>query len=473
MQKREPTREELFAKIRTLEERLWEAEQTIQAIQSGEVDALVIRKPAGEQIYTLTGADHGYRVLVESITEGALILSSDDSIYYCNRTLGEMLGRPIQKIISRKLDSYAAPEAQAQLLELIKESRTHGAARGESLMQRNEGTLLPVNVSFNRMSLGDFEGVCAVITDLSEQKQVEEELRRHRTELEFLVHERTDDLVSINIKLQQEISERQRAEEELRRSRDELELRVRERTAEFSTAVARLELMNQELQEFTFAASHDLQEPLRKIQTFCDMAKNRCAPALDSAGQEYLERIISSAARMRQLLQDLLQISRVATKPTPFKAIDLGEIAREAARLVEESVKEAGGLVEIESLPTIEADDTQMLRLFQNLIGNALKFRGNARPRIKVSGKLDGRGDCEISVKDNGIGFDQRFAERIFKPFQRLHGRSEYEGTGIGLAICRKIVERHGGRIRVESEPGKGSTFIIRLPVKQDRWKDI
>ena len=196
MEKCEPTREELSAKIRTLEERLWEAEQTIEAIQSGEVDALVIHKPEGEQLYTLTGADHGYRVLVESVSEGALILSSDSSIYYCNRTLGEMLQLPIQKIIGRELDSYVASESRAQLMELIKESRSLGAARGEFLMKRNDGTLLPVNVSLNSISLEEFKGVCAVITDLSEQKQVEEELRRHRTELELLVEERTAELVA-------------------------------------------------------------------------------------------------------------------------------------------------------------------------------------------------------------------------------------------------------------------------------------
>ena len=191
MEKREPTREEFLKKIRTLEERLCEAEQTIQAIRGGEVDAFIVHEPMGEQIYTLKGADHGYRVLIESITEGALILSADDSIYYCNRTLGEMLGLPIQKIISRKLDSYVAPDCRSQLMELIKESRSFGAAKGEFLMKRNDGALLPVNISFNSLSIEDFEGVCAVITDLSEQKRVEEELRRHRTELQLLVSERT------------------------------------------------------------------------------------------------------------------------------------------------------------------------------------------------------------------------------------------------------------------------------------------
>ena len=268
------------------------------------------------------------------------------------------------------------------------------------------------------------------------------------------------------------ITERKQMDEELRKSRDELELRVQERTVELSATVARLELVNAELQEFAFVASHDLQEPLRKIQTFCDMARKRCAPVLDNTSQGYLDRVVNSASRMRQLLRDLLEFSRVATRPEPFKKIDLVTIVREAANVFEASVKETGCQIEIENIPAIEADETQMLGLFQNLIGNALKFRGGETPRIKVYGKLEKKRICEIFVKDNGIGFDPQFAELIFKPFQRLH-RSEYDGTGMGLAICRKIAERHGGSIRAESEPGKGSTFIIRLPVKQGRLEGI
>ena len=237
--------------------------------------------------------------------------------------------------------------------------------------------------------------------------------------------------------------------------------------------MARLELVNTELQEFAFVASHDLQEPLRKIQTFCDMAQKRCAPVLDSTSKDYLDRVINSASRMRQLLRDLLDFSRVAAKSEQLKKIDLTKIAREASDVFEVSVKETGCQIDIENIPAIEADETQMSRLFQNLIGNALKFRGNDTPHIKVYGKLSGNGVCEIFVRDNGIGFDPQFAELIFKPFQRLHRRDEYDGTGMGLAICRKIVERHGGSIKAESEQEKGSTFIIRLPVEQDRLEGI
>ncbi|MEN6438658.1 MAG: ATP-binding protein [Syntrophobacter sp.] len=235
--------------------------------------------------------------------------------------------------------------------------------------------------------------------------------------------------------------------------------------------MARLELVNAELQEFAFVAAHDLQEPLRKIQTFCDLAMNRCASSMDNTSRDYLDRVVKSASRMRQLLHDLLEFSRVAEKPEPFKAIDLVKIVREAADVFEASIRETGCGIEIEDIPAIEADESQMLLLFQNLIGNALRYNDCASPRIRIYGRVDARALCEIVVQDNGIGFDQQYSELVFKPFQRLHARSEYDGTGIGLAICRKIVERHGGTIRAESEAGKGSKFIILLPLRQNRFE--
>jgi signal transduction histidine kinase len=305
----------------------------------------------------------------------------------------------------------------------------------------------------------------------------ETELKNHRAHLEKLISDRTSELTRTLYRLEQEITGHMQAEEELRKIRDHLEELVETRTTELAKAnqelkaySEKLERINEELKEFAFVASHDLQEPLRKIQTFCDMARTRCASSLDGAAQQYLDRILSSASRMRQLLRDLLQFSRVARKPEPFKETDLYKIVREAADVFEKDILETGCSVRIENMPRIEADETQMLQLFQNLIGNALKYRrGCESPLIKIHGKTDLQGFCEIYVRDNGIGFQQQFDKLIFKPFQRLHNRGEYEGTGMGLAICRKIVELHGGSIGVESEPGKGSTFVIRLPVKQER----
>ena len=276
-------------------------------------------------------------------------------------------------------------------------------------------------------------------------------------------------MVGVNL----DITESKKAEEELRKSHEELEIRVRERTAELNSTVERLEVINKELQDFAFVASHDLQEPLRKIQTFCDMTMKNCAPALNDAGKEYLGRVVKSAGRMRQLLHDLLQFSRVTARPEVFETIDLGSIVRVAADYYEPSVIETGAKIEIEDMPAIEADEVQMLQLFQNLIGNALRYRSEDVPHIKVYSEYHSPKTCKIFVVDNGIGFNQEYSDLIFKPFQRLHGRGEYDGTGMGLAICRKIVERHGGMMRAESEPGKGSTFIISLPFKQSKLETV
>ncbi len=230
---------------------------------------------------------------------------------------------------------------------------------------------------------------------------------------------------------------------------------------------SRLEVINGELQDFAFAASHDLQEPLRKIQTFCDLAIKRCAHTLDTASQEYLTRAVNSASRMRDLLHGLLQFSMVAAPPGPVRKIGLNSLMRGVVNALEPLIVESGCRVEVEDLPDIEGDENQMLQLLVHLVGNAIKFRGDRIPHIKIYGKSHKKEIYEIFIEDNGIGFNQQFSERIFKPFRRLHGRSVYDGAGMGLAICRKIAERHGGTIRAESEPGKGSTFIVRLPVKQ------
>jgi light-regulated signal transduction histidine kinase (bacteriophytochrome) len=241
---------------------------------------------------------------------------------------------------------------------------------------------------------------------------------------------------------------------------------------------ARLEQSNRELQDFASVASHDLQEPLRKIQAFGDRLKAKCEPALDDTARDYLSRMQDAAGRMQVLIDDLLTLSRITTKAQPFVEVDLNRIAREVLSNLEVRIEQTGGRVEVGDLPTIEADPQQMRQLFQNLIGNALKFhQENLPPLIKVEGelvddlkdRLSGNQKVRISVEDNGIGFNEKYLDRIFTVFQRLHGRNVYQGTGIGLAICRRIVERHAGTITATSSPGKGSTFIVTLPLKQSK----
>ena len=229
---------------------------------------------------------------------------------------------------------------------------------------------------------------------------------------------------------------------------------------------------NAELEQFAYVASHDLQEPLRKIQAFGDRLKSKCGPELSSEAQDYLRRMQNAAARMQTLIQDLLSLSRVSSQGQPFGPVDLGEIVRTVISDLEIRIEQLSARVEAGPLPVVSGDRVQLAQLFQNLIGNALKFHKPAEPPlVKVwSAVLEDRPEvCRIFVEDNGIGFDERYLDRIFQIFQRLHGRSEYEGTGIGLAICRKIVDRHHGAIVARSTAGHGSTFVITLPYIQPR----
>jgi signal transduction histidine kinase len=249
-------------------------------------------------------------------------------------------------------------------------------------------------------------------------------------------------------------------------------------------AIARqLTESNRDLQDFAHVASHDLQEPLRKIVAFGDRMRTKHGDTMAPEAIDYLDRMQSSASRMQTLIQDLLSFSRVNAKSEPFRELDLQTIALGVASDLEIAVERTGGQLTVGELPSIEADPTQMRQLLQNLISNALKFRqANVAPVIVVSATVISSSSplfpnrlsgsqvalwCRITVSDNGIGFEEKYLDRIFKVFQRLHGRTEFEGSGIGLSVCRRIAERHNGDITATSLPGSGTTFIITLPVKQ------
>jgi len=256
---------------------------------------------------------------------------------------------------------------------------------------------------------------------------------------------------------------------------EEAEIRIRAER-ELAAKAAELERSNLELEQFAYVASHDLQEPLRKIQAFGDLLVAEAGEALGGDARDYLARMRAAAVRMQSLIQDLLAYSRVS-RGDPPAVVDLARVAREVVSDLDGRVRGTGGTVEVGVLPTVRADPTQMRQLLQNLIANALKFhRPGVPPRVAVEGGCDAPGRegaaCRITVRDNGIGFDEKYLDRIFTPFQRLHGRGEFEGTGMGLAICRKIAERHGGTITARSTPGEGSTFLVTLPVRDHDGND-
>jgi two-component system, LuxR family, sensor kinase FixL len=257
-----------------------------------------------------------------------------------------------------------------------------------------------------------------------------------------------------------DITARRKAEEDLARKADEL---------------AR---SNAELEQFAFVASHDLQEPLRKIQAFGDRVKTKCEKIdLGEAG-DYLNRMQNAAARMQTLINDLLAFSRVIRSSQPFVPVDLNAVTKEVLNDLEVRIEKNGARVELGELPSINGDPTQMRQLMQNLLSNALKFQpAGKQPVVTISSRIisgangsetaaapDVNPLWEVSVRDNGIGFDEKHLEKIFAVFQRLHGRTEYEGTGIGLAVCRRILERHGGSITAHSQPGTGATFVFTVP---------
>lgn len=242
------------------------------------------------------------------------------------------------------------------------------------------------------------------------------------------------------------------------------------RLTERRLAAQRLELerSNTALIEFAFVASHDLQEPLRKILSFGERLGTSAGPLLEGNPRHYLERMLDAAARMRTLISDLLAYSQIATSETPFVKTDLATIARAVVADLETSIADARARVDVGELPVIEADAPQMRQLFQNLLTNALKFRRrDALTVVRVGTSSQLNGTRTITVTDNGIGFKQEHEEKIFRMFERLNSRAQYDGSGMGLAICRKIVERHGGTIAATSSAGQGTTFSVTLPVTQ------
>ncbi len=247
--------------------------------------------------------------------------------------------------------------------------------------------------------------------------------------------------------------------------------RVEEAIARKAAELAR---SNAELEQFAFVASHDLQEPLRKIQAFGDRLKIKLGGTLPAEAQDYLERMQSASARMRTLINDLLTFSRVIRSSSAFVPVDLAKVTRDVVGDLEVRIEKSGALIDLGPLPTIEADPMQMHQLMLNLLGNALKFQPpNQKPIVKVTSRLYNTiaGDqwCEITVTDNGIGFEEKYLDKIFAVFQRLHGRAEFEGTGVGLAVCRRITDRHHGSIDAKSKLGQGASFIITLPVHQEQ----
>jgi PAS domain S-box-containing protein len=405
----------------------------------------------------LRESEERYRTVLQEIPDPVIVYDMEGRGTYINPAFTRVFGWAPEEILARKPDYVPQenwPETQQMIDKVLAGESFFGV---ESRRYTKEGKILDVRISasVHLNPEGVPVGSVHILRDITERKLVREALKKAHDDLERRVKERTAKLASTSERLMTELMERRRAEE-----------RVKETMAE-------LERSNAELQRFAYIASHDLQEPLRKIQAFGDRLKGKYADALDERGRDYLSRMENAAARMQALINDLLTLSRVTTQAQPFVSVDLAKVVQDVLSDLELHIEKTQGSVEVGDMPTIDADPTQMRQLFQNLIDNGLKFhQPDEKPVVKIHAKRL-NGACQIVVKDNGIGFDEKYLERIFTIFQRLHGRGKYDGTGVGLAICRKIVERHGGSITAQSIPNQGATFTVTLPIRRPPREEV
>ncbi len=352
---------------------------------------------------------HRYEMILNSAGEGICGLDRQGRATFVNPAVAKITGWPLEELIGKTEQEIFFPKAGQTRIKLC-----DGDA-GEHVFYRKDGGHFPVE--FVRTSIED------------------------------------GGMQTGSVLIFKDITERKRAEETL------------------TQKAAELTRSNAELEQFAFVASHDLQEPLRKIQAFGDRLKAKVEQSLAPEAKDYLERMQNASARMRTLIDDLLAFSRVIRSSQPFVPVDLSKVTKEVLGDLEVRIEKNAARVEVSELPTLNADPTQMRQLMLNLIGNALKFqKPGSQPVVKVHSRtlssLSGEQFCEITVEDNGIGFEEQYAEKIFAVFQRLHGRGEYEGTGVGLAVCRRITDRHEGTIVARSKLGEGAAFIVTLPMR-------
>ena len=422
-----PSYNQLVEELNSLRLQLEEANDTIEAIRSGQVDALVILGKKGHELYTLKTADQTYRLFIEKMIEGAVTLDQHGVILYCNSRFASMVKMPLSKAIGIPFLQFIAPHSTNHFLSLFNRGWKEDCKGEIGLV--NEDKCIDFQLSFTSLELDEGVSLSIILTDLTEQKETQRKLKLNYEQLEQINHA--------------------------------------------------LEVSNHDLQQFASVASHDLQEPLRKIQTYSNLMKDRFSQEFSPAADNYLNKIITSSERMRILIHDILSFSRLSEKENKFETTDLTQLIKDLLKDFELLVEEKRATVTISNLPEIDVNPSQIRQVFQNIISNSLKFtHPNIPPVISISGhnitdfSPDSPADPSgpfvcIAIKDNGIGFDEKYLSNVFTLFKRLHTKDKYEGTGIGLAITKRIIEKHHGQIVAHSAEGKGANFIIVLPVKQ------
>jgi PAS domain S-box-containing protein len=523
-------------KIGDLLSRLWEAEETIRAIYSGEADAVIVNSPSGPRVYTLEGADHPYRVMVEQMHEGTVTLDPNRLILYSNPQFAALIGATSESVAGSDFDRFLAPADASLFAGLIEAAVAGGHSSGEVHLRGANAATIPVRLSVTLLDVAGMQNLCVIASDLREQRRNEAILKEER--LSRLILEQAAEAIVV-IDQQGVIVRRSESANLLARKPVLMELfdvafpltasgirldtdriltamRVGEeitgveaqvahsgggtsallvsasplsshgnellgcvitltditerKRAEEALAIQAEELArsNSDLQQFAYSASHDLREPLRQLAVFTELLQSRYQDKLAAEAGLLIEHAVSSAHRMEGLLKDLLAYTQAADAPQgPAAYTDANEVCRKTVATFETKIAQSGARIDCDPLPVLAIHEVHLTQLFQNLIGNALKYCGLEPPRVHISAERSD-GLWKLTVADNGIGIDPAYKNQVFGIFQRLHGGGKYSGSGIGLAICQKIVQRYGGRIWVESELGRGSRFMFTLPERKN-----
>ena len=409
----------LLAEIDELKNQLYEANSIIDAIKEGSVDTLIVNQNGKSNIYSLETADYTCRVLIEKFGVGALSISETGIILYCNEYFSKLINIPANKIIGTYFNSYVESVGQyKQLYDKV----SNGLSKGEILLNVY-GTKIPVYVSLTNLQ-PTLPAVGIIVTDLSEKRKHEEELASNQKKLELKIEE--------------------------------------------------LSQINNQMEQFIHVISHDVKEPIRKIITYASRLTNGTS-VLEDKKKNYLKVINGAALRLNSLIDDLVKYS-LAADNIVFEEVDLNIILSEVVEDLELLIEENAARISFSDLPKIYGSKVQLRQLFSNLLINALKYRkAQVNPVISISAEIATGIDAyvpnnpfyKINVADNGIGIDTKYLEKIFTIFQRLHRRNEYSGNGIGLAVCRKIMDNHLGKIEATSIKQEGSTFTLYFPIKK------
>ena len=406
---------------RRVEERTADLAKTVEVLQ-GEVDLRMTAEREARATFRYA------RGLLEACLDPLVTISPDGKVTDVNKATEEATGLDRTRLIGTDFSSYFTEPQKAA--EGYRKVLSEGEVYDYPLSVRHvSGSTIDVlyNATVYRNEAGEVQGVFAAARDITDRKRAEQELDNYRKNLEEM---------------------------------------VKQRTAELEETAADLGRSNRDLEQFAYVSSHDLQEPLRMVTGFMQLIDQKYHQQLDDTAQKYIHYAVDGARRMQQLIVDLLAYSRVGTQGQQTALIDTTQVLQRALFNLQRSVKDNKATVTWGQLPTIPADSSQLAQVFQNLIGNAIKFHGDQPPQIHVDAWRNGK-YWEFRFKDHGIGIDPEFSDKIFIIFQRLHVKEKYPGTGIGLAICKKIIERHGGRIWVESSEGKGATFHFTLPAQE------